>query len=179
MFKLIKNNKIVANLAQSVSNPKRLIQTTLVNNLKKIEKTEDKSSKTITIEGKVLNEDNKKMLKFTDHLDTKHTLKPCAFCELEKKDIYVQYTDVLVLRQFLTDDGHVLSRKITGLCKKQHRKLQVIVKHAKIAGLLLNLQPKLIDGTSCPTDPRARYQHLKWNTYFDDYETMARTNKYL
>ena len=178
MFKLFKNNSIVSSIAQNL-NQKRLIQTTLVNNLKKIEKTEDKANKIITIEGKELNEDNKNVLKFTDHLDGKHTMKPCAFCELEKKGVYIQYTDVLVLRQFLTNDGHVLARKITGLCKKQHRKLLVIVKHAKIAGLILNLQPKLIDGSESSTDPRLRFQHLKWNTYFENYETLARRSKYL
>jgi hypothetical protein len=69
--------------------------------------------------------------------------------------------------------------KVTGLCRRQNIKLMGLVKLAKISGLIMNLQPKLIDGSESDTNPRNRYQHLKWNTYFDDYEKMKRTKKYI
>ena len=167
----------------------------LVDRIKKIEKTINKEKNLVTIEGKYLEESDfgkEQILPFNNNLKLQLTSenksssaehedisRPCSFCELEKKDIYVQYTDVLILRQFLTDDGNVLPRKVTGLCFRQHKKLLAITKHAKIAGLILNLQPKLIDGTEADANPRNRFQFLKWNTYFDDYEKLKRTKKYI
>lgn len=166
-------------------NQTRQIGMSRVLNLKKIEKTEDKNSNTITIEGKYL--DSKeifgsqvlKLVSDENHEETGQVLRPCVFCELEKRDIKVQYTDVLVLRQFLTESGQILPRKVTGLCKKQHRKIVVLTKQAKHAGLILNLQPTLLDGTKPSTDYTKRFKYLKFNTYFDDYETMKRNKKFL
>ena len=93
-------------------------------------------------------------------------VSPCVLCNLEKEDIYVQYTDVLVLRQFLKDDGTVLSRAVTGLCKEQQKKVNVLVKYAKEAGLIKC-------GTEGSNDPK------KLNRYFDKYELLKRTRKYL
>lgn len=169
---------------------KRLISLSASNGLKRIDVVEDKAKKTITIEGKYLNAEQEfgtKVLKFEQQTNEKSTgdtvtqqiVRPCSFCEMEKKGIYVQYTDVLVLRQFLTEDGAILPKSVTGLCKRQHRKLTVLTKQAKHAGLLLNLEPTLLDGTKPPTEPYKRPKHLKWNSYFDKYEIMIRTHKYL
>jgi ribosomal protein S18 len=167
--------------------------------LKRIEKTEDPKTKTITIEGKYLESEQvfgNKVLCLDTEFDNSQQrksnslnekfgcnenvyAKPCCLCELEKKEISVQYNDVLVLRQFLTDDGNVLSRKITNLCKKQHRKVKVLAKQAQQAGLIMNLQPNLLNGSKPSIDPQSRSEHLKWNTYFDDYEILARTKKFL
>ena len=195
MLKLF-NSKLVTNsllLAQNV----RPFYVCSTMSIKNIEKTIDKEKNLITIEGKYLEQneldkDQPLPLTSTNRLElvSKNSLKadqevdhdstrPCAFCELEKKDILVQYYDVLILRQFLTDDGIILPRKVTGLCRRQNIKLMRLVKLAKISGLLLNLQPKLIDGSGPDTNPRNRYQHLKWNTYFDEYEKMVKTKKYI
>lgn len=93
-------------------------------------------------------------------------LSPCVLCNLEKENVYVQYTDILVLRQFLKDDGSVLSQSVTGLCKEQQKKVHVLVKQAKSAGLI-----KM--GTEGSNDPK------KLNRYFDKYEILKRTRKYL
>lgn len=182
MLKLAKNNlKFTINPCW---NSVRQITLSGALNLKRIEKTEDKNTNTITIEGKYLDPNKEfraKVLNLTgeNHEDSNPVLKPCAFCELEKRDIKVQYTDVLVIRQFLTENGQVLPRKVTGLCKKQQRKLIVMTKQAKHAGLILNLQPALLDETRPSIDHTSRTKHLRWNTYFDDYETMKRTKKFL
>jgi len=42
--------------------------------------------------------------------------------------------DVLILRQFLTTDGDLLPRKITGLCYNQHNGIRKSVEQAKRAG---------------------------------------------
>lgn len=166
-------------------NSTRQIVTTSILNLKKIEKIEDKNSNTITIEGKYLDSKEifgSEVLNLTsdeNYQENDCIMKPCVFCELEKRDIKVQYTDVLVLRQFLTENGQILPRKVTGLCKNQHRKIIVLAKQAKHAGLILNLQPTFLDGTKPNTDHTKRLKYLKFNTYFDDYETMKRNKKFL
>ena len=86
---------------------------------------------------------------------------------------------MLIIKQFLKEDGSLLGRKITGLCKKQQRKMIVIAKHARNAGLTLDLQPNLLDGSKRSVEPRARPEHQKWNTYYDSYEIMRKENKYL
>ena len=155
----------------------RQIHLSSINKIKEIVVDEDKNKKLITIEGKYLDEvelTNNKVLKLPDDHKT-----PCAFCKLEKENIFVQYTDVLVLRQFVREDGTVLTRKITGLCKKQQTKLYVLVKHAGIAGLIMNLQPPLINGSKPVIDKEKRFEHLKWNTSFDTYERLRRRKKYI
>lgn len=161
---------------------KALIHMAPVMRLKAIEITEDKQKKQLTIEGKYLNPEEtmgSKVLDLETNKSQEKFLRPCSFCELEKKNIYVQHTDVLVLRQFLTEDGQVLNKKITGLCKKQQRKLLVLVKQAKTCGLLMNLQPRLLDGSMPSTDTKSRPGYLKWNAYYDNYEEYIRKNKYI
>ena len=194
MFKILNSNLrfAVNKLNQLNGEHVRSFHVCLVNGLKKIEKKLDKDKNTITIEGKYLDETSPATSAFSnvvmkfdeatsenvDHAH-RHSTRPCSLCELEKRGIYVQYKDVLILRQFLTDDGTVLPTKVTGLCYRQQKKVLVMTKHAKIAGLILNLQPKLLDGSEPDTDQRRRFEHLKWNTYFEDYEMMIRKNKYL
>ena len=150
--------------------------------IKKIERIE-KDNKTVVIEGQYLDSEavsGQKVLALGDeHEIYANDVRPCSWCELEKKGLYVQYTDVLILRQFLKEDGEPLSRKITGLCRKQQKKLVVLTKHARHSGLILNLQPRLIDGGQADSDPRNRAQHLKWNAYYDTYEIMRKKYKYL
>jgi ribosomal protein S18 len=192
MLKVFNNNlKLLGRLANKQSQQqiveKRTIHMTNLNQLKKLNIVEDKQSKQITIEASYIDPVEafgNKALEFnneasSDQNDLKTAIRPCAFCELEKRDIFVQYTDVLVLRQFLKEDGTPLNRKVTGLCRKQQKKLLVMAKHARIAGLTLNLQPNLIDGSKRSSNPRTRSEHLKWNTSFDDYEIMRKTHKYL
>lgn len=170
MLKLIRK-------AISAKNLIRSYHISTINNIKSISIVEDESKKSITIEGKYLTEselENKNLLKFPDDHETR-----CSFCKLEKHGIYVQYTDVLVLRQFLREDGTVLPKKITGLCKRQQTKLYVLVKHANNAGLILNLQQPLLNGQKPNIDPEKRREHLKWNNSYDTYEELRRKYKYL
>jgi small subunit ribosomal protein S18 len=173
MLKLLRTSIFNKNILQN-----RPIHISAINQIKEILVNEDKSKKLITIEGHYLDSEqltNTKVLKFAED-DQKTT---CSFCKLEKQDIFVQYTDTLVIRQFLREDGTVLPKKITGLCKKQHKKLHVLVKQANMAGLILNLQPPLLNGTRPSVVQENRFQHLKWNNAFDDYEILKKEKKYL
>jgi ribosomal protein S18 len=190
---LIKNFNSISTKPSTTNIRSRLIHVSSLLNVKKIERTIDNNNKTITIEGVYLDSDKisgNKFLKLNkkekenentnnDMEENPAKIRPCVLCELEKKNIFVQYTDILVLRQFLREDGTLLNRKITGLCKKQQKKLYTIVKHAKYCGLLMNLQPPKIDGSKPDIDPRKRFEHLQFNAYFEDYEIMKKKYKYI
>jgi hypothetical protein len=61
--------------------PRLSFHTTNINQLKKICVNEDAKKKLVQIDGEYIPEDsNQKALKFGN--DTKHSVKPCAFCEL-------------------------------------------------------------------------------------------------
>jgi ribosomal protein S18 len=156
------------------SAPNRSFHLATLNQIKSIEKIEDKKSNALIIEGKYLQENDKNLFKYDDSAETIE----CPLSKLEKMGIYVQHYDVLILRQFLKEDGTLLPRKVTNLCFKQYKKLRVLVKHAKNAGLLMNLQPNLLNGQKPSMNPELRMEDLKWNRHYDDYEVLKRTQKY-
>ncbi|KPJ19931.1 28S ribosomal protein S18a, mitochondrial [Papilio machaon] len=86
--------------------------------------------------------------------------KPCYMCSL---GLDVKHTDVLILNQFVRSDGCMLPRRITGLCKRQQKKIGKLVTMAQKAGLMINLTP-----ANCHKDPKKRRLYKKFNTYFDE-----------
>jgi ribosomal protein S18 len=143
-------------------NQKRFFQLISSNNSKIIERTSDTAKNVVTIQGKYLPNEPNKQLKYK-HEPT----SACAFCKLEKMNIYVQHTDVIILRQFLRDDGSILPTSVTGLCWKQQKKLMTIVKQAKEAGLLTICNRKLISNKSMLAEVPEREADLKWNRYYE------------
>ncbi|XP_033125955.1 39S ribosomal protein S18a, mitochondrial-like [Anneissia japonica] len=63
----------------------------------------------------------------------------CPICRLNLK---VTYKDVLILSQFIKEDGSMLPKRITGVCSKQHLNLVECIKRAHKAGLLPDHKPK-------------------------------------
>ena len=61
------------------------------------------------------------------------TPKNCYFCK-EKKEPY--FTDVEVLRRFITERGKILSRVRSGICAKHQRDLALGIKYARHLALL-------------------------------------------
>ncbi|XP_053238846.1 39S ribosomal protein S18a, mitochondrial isoform X2 [Podarcis raffonei] len=59
----------------------------------------------------------------------------CPICRWNLKHKY-SYEDVLLLSQFITSEGRMLPRRVTGLCTEEHRKVEVCVKMAHRAGTL-------------------------------------------
>ncbi|KAJ8731188.1 hypothetical protein PYW07_004352 [Mythimna separata] len=86
--------------------------------------------------------------------------KPCYMCAL---GLDVKHTDVLIVSQFVRSDGCMLPRRITGLCRRQQKKMGKLVAMAQKAGLMINLTPSY-----CKKDPKKRKDHKKFNTYFDE-----------
>ena len=60
--------------------------------------------------------------------------KPCRFCQ--KGTPRADYKDVDTLRQFVTDRGKMLSRRITGVCARHQRVLSREIKKARYIALL-------------------------------------------
>ncbi|KAJ8722253.1 hypothetical protein PYW08_004655 [Mythimna loreyi] len=85
---------------------------------------------------------------------------PCYMCAL---GLDVKHTDVLIVSQFVRSDGCMLPRKITGLCRRQQKKMGKLVTMAQKAGLMINLTPDY-----CKKDPKKRRDYKKFNTYFDE-----------
>lgn len=90
----------------------------------------------------------------------------CAVCS---SGLELKHTDVLVLSQFVRSNGLMLPRRITGLCKKQQKRMSSLVTMAQKAGLMPNLTPAYSN-----KDPKQRYQWKKYNKYFDESTIKAR-----
>ena len=59
--------------------------------------------------------------------------KICYFCA-EKKE--ANYKDVELLNRFISEQGKILPRRITGSCAKHQRSLAAAIKRAREAALL-------------------------------------------
>ena len=59
------------------------------------------------------------------------------FCFFKENSITeVDYKDVKLLRRFITDQGKIMPRRITGTSAKMHRKLVTAIKRARNVALL-------------------------------------------
>ncbi|CAD5215870.1 unnamed protein product [Bursaphelenchus okinawaensis] len=83
----------------------------------------------------------------------------CALCSIPKK---ITYKDVLILEQFMREDGTVLPMQLTGLCKKQQLILERCVMQAHWSGLFLD--------RTLPDFDRSGYK--RFNRYWKDDRDM-------
>lgn len=60
--------------------------------------------------------------------------KVCAFC-VEKAD-KIDYKDVAKLKKYITENGKILPRRMTGTCAQHQRTLASAIKLARLADLL-------------------------------------------
>ncbi|KAM5164837.1 large ribosomal subunit protein mL66 [Mantella aurantiaca] len=96
------------------------------------ELVEKKEGKTTVLEGRILEE--------KEALCPPNPSGQCPICRWNLKHKY-DYTDVLVLSQFIRSDGGMIARKLTGLCAEEHKKVAACIKMAHRAGLLPNHRP--------------------------------------
>jgi small subunit ribosomal protein S18 len=59
--------------------------------------------------------------------------KSCKFCT---DKVEIDYKDTVLLRQFVTERGKILPRRLTGTCTKHQRKLSTAIKTARVIALL-------------------------------------------
>jgi small subunit ribosomal protein S18 len=60
--------------------------------------------------------------------------KICRFCV--DKDLNIDYKTPKALRQFITERGKIIPRRITGTCAKHQRQLTVAIKQSRQIALL-------------------------------------------
>jgi small subunit ribosomal protein S18 len=59
--------------------------------------------------------------------------KVCRFCF---EDVKIDYKDVDLLRNYITDRGKIVPRRITGTCARHQRELAVAIKRGRFIALL-------------------------------------------
>jgi small subunit ribosomal protein S18 len=60
--------------------------------------------------------------------------KFCRFCS--EKTEFIDYKDIRLLRNYLTERGKILSRRMTGTCAKHQRDVSVAVMRSRNIALL-------------------------------------------
>ena len=58
----------------------------------------------------------------------------CTFCE--NKDQKINYTEIKILKKFITEQGKIIPGHVTGVCSKQQRYLGKAIKQARNIALL-------------------------------------------
>lgn len=61
-------------------------------------------------------------------------IKKCKLCDM--KITYIDYKDVKLLREFLTDKGKIIPKRVTGNCAKHQRMVKTAIKRARHMALL-------------------------------------------
>ena len=60
--------------------------------------------------------------------------RTCRFCDA--KDIYIDYKDEKRLQRFVTEQGKIIPKRITGTCAKHQRSLTTSIKRARNIALI-------------------------------------------
>jgi small subunit ribosomal protein S18 len=60
--------------------------------------------------------------------------RPCRFCE--NKEIYIDYRDDKRLIKFISEQGKIIPKRITGTCAKHQRQLVQAIKRARHLALI-------------------------------------------
>ena len=71
------------------------------------------------------------MIKQDDQLKKRRV---CRFCS--NKEIYIDYKDEKKLIRFISEQGKIIPKRITGTCSKHQRQLAMAVKRARHLALL-------------------------------------------
>jgi len=66
----------------------------------------------------------------------KMRIKSCQFCKDKKVDVVIDYKDSAMLRNFTTEKGKILPRRISGCCARHQRMIAAAIKRARHAALL-------------------------------------------
>ncbi|KAH9504741.1 28S ribosomal protein S18a, mitochondrial [Bulinus truncatus] len=135
----------------------RQFSLTACHGIKRIEVTSQ--DKVTIIEGKPVEADKRTNVR-TIKAPTK-----CPLCEFQDK---LTYRDVLILQQFLSPDGRILPRHVTGVCFTMQWKLQNILYQSYSAGLLPKYKP-ILPVNENPLTYDKNYKWRKNNVYYEDF----------
>ncbi|MBA4251526.1 MAG: 30S ribosomal protein S18 [Chlorobiaceae bacterium] len=62
------------------------------------------------------------------------TKKICRFTEGKVK--YIDYKDVKTIQRYVTEQGKIIPKRITGTCAKKHKELALAIKRARHLAIL-------------------------------------------
>ena len=60
--------------------------------------------------------------------------KVCIFCK--NKNLVIDYKDVETLKRFVSPNGKISPRRVTGACAKHQRAVEQAIKNARVMALL-------------------------------------------
>ena len=60
---------------------------------------------------------------------------------------------MLILHQFMTTDGKIIDREVTGLCERQHRRMDKLIRMSQKAGLMPREQDIYREEKENPEEP--------------------------
>ncbi len=60
--------------------------------------------------------------------------RSCRFCD--NKEIYIDYKDEKKLQRFITEEGKIIPKRVTGTCARHQRELVAAIKRARHLALL-------------------------------------------
>jgi small subunit ribosomal protein S18 len=60
--------------------------------------------------------------------------RTCRFCENE--DLFIDYKDEKKLQRFITEEGKIIPKRVTGTCARHQRELTAAIKRARHLALL-------------------------------------------
>ena len=60
--------------------------------------------------------------------------KICRFCDT--RDLKIDYKDVKMLRKYITDQGKIIPRRVSGNCARHQREMTTAIKRARNISLL-------------------------------------------
>uniref|UniRef100_A0A1L8E0W2 Putative mitochondrial ribosomal protein s18a n=1 Tax=Nyssomyia neivai TaxID=330878 RepID=A0A1L8E0W2_9DIPT len=144
-----------------LNNFTRSFAVTPVVKLKEIKQTQENNN--VTIEGILVKSPREEFQLEELKKSKQNGEKFCPKCSL---GLDVKHTDVLILSQYVRSDGCMLPRRITGLCRKQQKRMFILVAMAQKAGLMSNLTPFYSS-----KDPKKRQKWKKFNIYFEENKT--------
>ena len=60
--------------------------------------------------------------------------KICRFCDT--RDLKIDYKDVRMLRKYITDQGKIIPRRVSGNCARHQREMTTAIKRARNISLI-------------------------------------------
>ncbi len=60
--------------------------------------------------------------------------RSCRFCD--NKEIYIDYKNEKKLQRFITEEGKIIPKRVTGTCARHQRELVAAIKRARHLALL-------------------------------------------
>ncbi|RWS15336.1 28S ribosomal protein S18a: mitochondrial-like protein [Dinothrombium tinctorium] len=125
----------VSNLALKWTQNELKARTSLYDSVRTLKQIKiHENEKQIVVEGERIESPRKPYLVKPPPVADEKASKACPLCRLDLKRL--DYTDILILRQFINSDGTLMSLQDSGLCGRKYKLVQTLVNKAQKCRLL-------------------------------------------